>query len=161
YAGAGAVTRAAVNVTLAPRRVGAGLDPASVDFQLALYRAMVVTRRFEEEVGRLFLRGEVYGSTHLCIGHEAVGPGVCSVLGAEDWVSATYRGHGNVLAAGMEPQKFMDELLGRASGICGGRAGSMNAVDIENRIIGCFGIVGGALGAATGLGLALKRTGGV
>jgi TPP-dependent pyruvate/acetoin dehydrogenase alpha subunit len=142
-------------------RVAAGLDPSSTAFHLALYRAMVVTRAFEEATGRLFLRGDVYGSTHLCIGHEAVGPGVCSVLGADDWVSATYRGHGNVLAAGMDPQQFMDELLGRATGICGGRAGSMNAIDIGNRIIGCFGIVGGALGAATGLALALKRSGNV
>lgn len=131
------------------------------DLYLELYRQMVLIRRFEEAVQDLFLRGEVYGSTHLCMGQEAVSAGVASTLGDEDRVACTYRGHGHVLALGSNPTALMAELLGRASGTCGGRAGSMNVVDLEHRLIGCFGIVGGSLAAATGAGISLKRRGGV
>lgn len=122
-------------------------------------RTMVLIRRFEEAVQRLFLRGEVYGSTHLCIGQEAVSAGVAAAMEDADWLAATYRCHGHLLARGSDPQAYMDELLGRATGTGGGRAGSMNAVDLSRNIVGCYGIIGGALAAATGVALALKRTG--
>ena len=109
----------------------------------------------------LFLKGEVHGTTHLYSGQEAVAVGVCSALQAQDRVAGTYRGHGHALALGVEPQGLLDELLGRASGVCGGRAGSMNVIDLEHRLIGCFGIVGGSIAAATGAALALKRQDGV
>lgn len=128
---------------------------------LARLRTMILIRKFEDLVQSLFLRGEVYGSTHLCSGQEAVSVGVAAALGPDDRIAATYRGHGHALACGMSPQKFLDELIGRESGICGGRAGSMNVVDLEHGLIGCFGIVGGSLAAATGAALALRRTGGV
>jgi len=132
---------------------------ASSSFEL--YRLMRLIRRFEEEVQRQFLRGEVYGSTHLCIGQEAVSAGVMPLIGPSDWVAATYRGHGHCLALGMDPQALLDEMLGRATGTCGGRAGSMNVVDHAHRLIGCFGIVGGTMAAATGAALAVRETGGV
>jgi len=122
---------------------------------------MSSVRRFEDTVQSLFLKGEVHGTTHLYSGQEAVAVGVCSTLAEQDRVAGTYRGHGHALALGVEPQGLLDELLGRASGVCGGRAGSMNVIDLEHRLIGCFGIVGGSIAAATGAALALKRTGGV
>jgi acetoin:2,6-dichlorophenolindophenol oxidoreductase subunit alpha len=128
---------------------------------LELYRQMLFIRRFEEKVHDLFLRGSVYGSTHLCIGMEAVGVGVISALGEHDRVACTYRGHGHVIALGSSPVGLMAELTGRSNGTCGARAGSMNVVDLEHRLIGCFGIVGGSLAAATGAALSLKRQGGV
>jgi TPP-dependent pyruvate/acetoin dehydrogenase alpha subunit len=124
-----------------------------------LLRQMLLIRRFEDAVHTLFLRGEVYGSTHLCSGQEAVSAGVASVLRPDDRVAATYRGHGHVLARGTSPQRFLEELIGRSTGICGGRSGSMNVVDLEHGLIGCFGIVGGSLAAATGAALALRGTG--
>lgn len=131
------------------------------DIYLGLYRQMEFIRRFENKVHDLFLRGEVYGSTHLCVGQEAVPVGVISALGEDDRVASTYRSHGNVLALGLDPEAYMAELVGRSTGTCGGRAGSMNAIDLDRRLIGCFGIVGGSLAAATGAGLSLRRTGGV
>lgn len=128
---------------------------------IALYRRMLLIRRFEDTVQDLFLKGEVHGTTHLYSGQEAVAVGVCSVLEAQDRVAGTYRGHGHALALGVEPQGLLDELLGRETGVCGGRAGSMNVIDLEHRLIGCFGIVGGSIAAATGAALALKREGGV
>ena len=134
------------------------LDP---ELYLSLYRRMRLIRGVEELIQSLFLRNEVYGTTHLYSGQEAVAVGFASALTAEDRVAATYRGHGHALALGVDPQKLVDEMLGRATGINGGRAGSMNVVDLDHGLIGCFGIVGGSIAAATGAALALKGTGSV
>jgi len=106
-----------------------------------------------------FMSGEIRGTTHLCSGQEAVPVGVCDALGPSDCVAATYRGHGAALALGCDPEAMFAEFLGREGGICGGRGGSMNVIDLENRLLGCFGIVGGSIGAATGAGLAAELTG--
>ena len=87
---------------------------------------------------------------------------MASVLEERDRAAATYRGHGHALALGVDPQALLDEMLGRASGVNGGRAGSMNVNSPADRLIGSFGIVGGSIAAATGAALALqKTTGGV
>ncbi|HET8673646.1 MAG TPA: thiamine pyrophosphate-dependent dehydrogenase E1 component subunit alpha [Thermoleophilaceae bacterium] len=142
-------------------RAQATASAPSAEEALALYRRMLLIRRFEDTVQSLFLKGEVHGTTHLYSGQEAVAVGVCSVLADQDRVAGTYRGHGHALALGVEPQGLLDELLGRATGVCGGRAGSMNVIDLSHRLIGCFGIVGGSIAAATGAALALKRSDGV
>ncbi|HZV74966.1 MAG TPA: thiamine pyrophosphate-dependent dehydrogenase E1 component subunit alpha [Conexibacter sp.] len=126
-----------------------------------LYRSMLRIRRFEERIQSLFLKGEVYGTTHLCNGQEAVAVGVSSVLDERDRVAGTYRGHGHALALGMGTQELLDEMLGRATGINGGRAGSMNVTSLRHRYMGSYGIVGGSIAAATGAALAVKREGGV
>jgi TPP-dependent pyruvate/acetoin dehydrogenase alpha subunit len=138
---------------------GAVLD--DVMEAVALYERMLLIRRFEDTVQSLFQKGHVHGTTHLCSGQEAVPVGVASVLGPADRAAGTYRGHGHAIALGVDPQGLLDELLGRATGVCGGRAGSMNVIDLEHRLIGCFGIVGGSIAATTGAALALQRTGGV
>jgi len=128
-----------------------------------LYLSMLRIRLFEDAVYRLFLANEVEGTTHLYQGQEAVAVGVCSVLEPGDAVAATYRGHGAALALGTDPTALMAELLGRETGTNGGRGGSMNVIDVERGLIGCFGIVGGSIAAATGAGLAaqLSRDGSV
>src|SRR4051812_34472886 len=122
---------------------------------------MLTIRLFEGEMHRLFLKGEVHGTTHLSSGQEAVPVGVCSALEPNDYVTGTYRGHGHALAKGTDPEPLAAEMLGRATGVCGGRAGSMNVIDLEHGLIGCFGIVGGRFPAATGPALSGKRKGGV
>jgi acetoin:2,6-dichlorophenolindophenol oxidoreductase subunit alpha len=136
-------------------------ESEDVAFHLALYRQMLAIRRFEDLVQTLFLRGEVYGTTHLYSGQEAVAVGFASVLEDSDRVACTYRGHGHALALGLEPERLLAELLGRTTGVNGGRAGSMNVVDPDHGLIGCFGIVGGSIAAATGAALALRGTGSV
>jgi TPP-dependent pyruvate/acetoin dehydrogenase alpha subunit len=126
-----------------------------------LYRTMRRIRGFEELIQSLFLRGEIYGTTHLCNGQEAVPVGVSSVLGEKDRVAGTYRGHGHAMALGIGTQEMLDELLGRATGINGGRAGSMNITSLRHRYLGSYGIVGGSIAAATGAALAVGRQGGV
>ena len=122
---------------------------------------MLLIRGFEDRVQRLFLRGEVYGTTHLYSGQEAVAVGFASALGPDDRVACTYRGHGHLLAMGTDPEALLAELLGRETGVNGGRAGSMNVVDPEHGVLGCYGIVGGSIAAATGAGLSLRGTGAV
>ena len=118
---------------------------------------MLLIRRFEDEMQRQFLRGEIHGTIHLYTGQEAVSVGVCSALEPTDYVAATYRGHGAALACGTTPESLAAELMGRATGVCGGRAGSMNIVDLEHGLIGCFGIVGGSIAAALGAALGASR----
>ncbi len=129
-----------------------------LELYTGIYRRMLLIRGVEDLVQSLFLAGEVYGTTHLYSGQEAVATGVASVLEERDRVAATYRGHGHALAVGVDPQALLDEMLGRASGINGGRAGSMNVNSPADRLIGSFGIVGGSIAAATGAALALQRT---
>jgi len=129
-----------------------------VELYTRIYRQMLLIRGFEDLVQSLFLKGEVYGTTHLYSGQEAVATGVASLLEERDRVAATYRGHGHALALGVDPQALLDEMLGRATGVNGGRAGSMNVTSPTDRLIGSFGIVGGSIAAATGAALALSRT---
>lgn len=136
-------------------------DAGDVGLWTELYRRMVLVRRFEDMVQALFQKGLVHGTTHLYSGEEAGAVGVGSVLAAQDRVAGTYRGHGHALGLGVSPQALMDEMLGRSTGVCGGRAGSMNVIDLENRLIGCFGIIGGSISAATGAAMALQRVDGV
>jgi TPP-dependent pyruvate/acetoin dehydrogenase alpha subunit len=136
-------------------------DQLDRELYLGLYRRMRLIRGVEDLIQSLFLRNEVYGTTHLYSGQEAVAVGFASVLTDADRVAATYRGHGHALALGVDPQKLLDEMLGRATGINGGLAGSMNVTSPADRLIGSFGIVGGSIAAATGAALALRRRGGV
>ena len=120
---------------------------------------MVTIRLFEDAVQRLFMQGEIQGTTHLYQGQEAISVGVCAALEEGDAVAATYRGHGACLAMGTDPTALMAELLGRETGVCGGRAGTMNVIDLAHGVIGCFGIVGGSIAAATGAALASRVKG--
>jgi TPP-dependent pyruvate/acetoin dehydrogenase alpha subunit len=142
--------------TESTRPLTAGAD---VELAVDLYRRMLLIRGFEDHVQSLFLRGEVYGTTHLCSGQEAVAVGFASVLRQGDRIACTYRGHGHLLAMGTDPTALLAELLGRASGVNGGLAGSMNVVDPDHGVMGCYGIVGGSIAAATGAALALRDTG--
>jgi TPP-dependent pyruvate/acetoin dehydrogenase alpha subunit len=137
--------------------------PAELDVSLALglYRRMLVIRGVEDRVQSLFLRGEVHGTTHLYSGQEAVAVGFASVLETGDRIACTYRGHGHLLAMGTNPYALLAELLGRETGINGGRAGSMNMVDPEHGVLGCYGIVGGSIAAATGAALTLRGSGSI
>lgn len=124
-----------------------------------LYREMVRIRYFEDEIERLWAAGEIPGTIHLYQGQEAVAVGVCAALRPDDAVAATYRGHGVCLARGIDSYSMFAELLGRADGVCGGRAGTMNVGSLEHGVIGSFGIVGGSIGAATGAALASQLHG--
>jgi acetoin:2,6-dichlorophenolindophenol oxidoreductase subunit alpha len=126
---------------------------------LDAYARMLLIRKFETAMHRLFLKGEVHGTTHLYAGQEACAVGVCMSLEPDDYVAGTYRGHGHALAKGTAPEPLIAEMLGRVTGVCGGRAGSMNVIDLANGLVGCYGIVGGSIAAAVGAGLSAARQG--
>jgi acetoin:2,6-dichlorophenolindophenol oxidoreductase subunit alpha len=121
-----------------------------------LYAGMLRIRLFEDAAHRLFMQNEIEGSIHLYQGQEAVSVGVCAALEPDDVIAATYRGHGACLAKGSDPARLFAELLGRATGLCGGRAGSMNVADLGHGVLGCFAIVGGSIAVATGAALAAQ-----
>lgn len=121
---------------------------------LDLYRRMATIRRAEERLSQLFADGEVPGFLHLSIGQEAVPVGVCAALERGDTVASTHRGHGHALAKGMALEGFFAEIMGRASGVCTGRGGSIHVADMRIGMLGANGIVGGGLPLATGSALA-------
>jgi TPP-dependent pyruvate/acetoin dehydrogenase alpha subunit len=133
--------------------------PDAVRPYLESYGRMLMIRLFEQEMHRLFLKGEVHGTTHLAAGQEAIPTGVCQALQPDDYLAGTYRGHGHALAKGTTAASMVAEMLGRATGTCGGRSGSMNVIDKEKGLVGCYGIVGGAIAAATGAALSAQRQG--
>ena len=133
--------------------------PETVRPYLDSYGRMLMIRAFEEEMHRLFLRGEVHGTTHLAAGQEAIPVGVCQALEPDDYLAGTYRGHGHALAKGTTAHGMVAEMLGRATGTCGGRSGSMNVIDRAVGLVGCYGIVGGSIAAATGAGLSARTQG--
>jgi acetoin:2,6-dichlorophenolindophenol oxidoreductase subunit alpha len=123
------------------------------------YGRMLLIRSFETSMHRLFLDGEIHGTTHLGAGQEAVAVGICLALRPDDYLTGTYRGHGHALAKGTAPAPLVAEMLGRATGVCGGRAGSMNVIDLQHGLVGCYGIVGGSIAAGLGAALSAKRQG--
>ncbi len=125
----------------------------------AMYRTMLLVRRFEERVARCFADGEVPGFIHLSVGQEAVPAGVCAALRPDDLVAATHRGHGQCLAKGAEPRRVMAELFGRSTGCCHGKGGSMHLCDIARGILGTNGVVGANLPIAVGTALAAQVRG--
>jgi pyruvate dehydrogenase E1 component alpha subunit len=118
--------------------------------QLGLLRAMHEIRFFEQECGRLFARGEVRGTTHLCEGQEAVSVGACAALREGDSMTCTYRGHGATLAMGAPLDESFGEIFGRAPGLCGGKGGSMHLTDMRVGALGSHAIVGAHLPIANG-----------
>jgi acetoin:2,6-dichlorophenolindophenol oxidoreductase subunit alpha len=130
------------------------------DLRLVWYRKMVEIRLFEDKVQELFMRGLIEGTTHLCQGQEAVSVGAVAAMRADDVLTNTYRGHGQALARGMAPEVAFAELMGRATGCCGGVGGSMHLTDFAAGNIGAFAIVGAGLPVALGAAMASKLRGG-
>jgi pyruvate dehydrogenase E1 component alpha subunit len=135
----------------------ADLPDAATCYELLARMALI--RRFEEEAGRQYQRAKAGGFLHLAIGEEATIVGTTSVMRDEDFLIGTYRTHGHAIARGTDPNRVMAELFGRVDGTSGGRGGSMHIFDAENRFMGGYGIVGGNLPIAAGLGLASQYKG--
>jgi TPP-dependent pyruvate/acetoin dehydrogenase alpha subunit len=125
----------------------------------ALYRQMLLIRRFEETVYFLFLEGEIPGTLHQYQGQEAVAAGICGVLRQDDWITSTHRPHGHALAKGVTPRAAMAELYGKATGCCAGKGGSMHLGDPAVGMLPAIAIVGGGNTVVTGIGLSFQLRG--
>src|SRR3954452_22135143 len=117
-------------------------------------RTMMLIRRFEERAGEMYAKAKIGGVLHLAIGEEATIVGATRAMRASDYLLSTYREHGQALARGTSAEACMAELFGRVDGVSGGRGGSMHLFDWERRFLGGYGIVGGNLPLAAGVGLA-------
>jgi pyruvate dehydrogenase E1 component alpha subunit len=126
------------------------------DEALALYRQMLLIRRFEERCAQVYVEGKIGGFLHLYIGQEAVAVGAMSLLRPDDYFITSYRDHGYALARGTDPRPLMAELWGRATGISRGKGGSMHFYDVPSGNFGGDGIVGGHLPIAAGMGYAIR-----
>jgi TPP-dependent pyruvate/acetoin dehydrogenase alpha subunit len=115
-----------------------------------MYEMMIRIRRFEETAIEVFKAGKIPGFIHSYIGEEAIAAGVCAVLENGDYITSTHRGHGHCLAKGMKMDRMMAELFGKATGYNRGKGGSMHIADFSCGVLGCFGLVGGGIGVATG-----------
>jgi pyruvate dehydrogenase E1 component alpha subunit len=118
---------------------------------------MVESRKFEQRVHQLFLQGLVKGTSHLATGQEAVAAGFAAAMADDDLVFCTYRGHVHTYLRGAPMGALLAELLGRATGICGGKGGSMHLTDVSKGAMGSYAIVGAHLPIAAGAAWAAKE----
>ena len=124
-----------------------------------LLRQMYTIRAFEEMAEQLYTLGKVHGTMHLSIGMEASAVGAIAALRPDDYILSTHRGHGHCIAKGADLKRMMAEFMGKETGYCRGRGGSMHIADVEGGNLGANGVVGGGLATAMGVGLGLKMQG--
>jgi pyruvate dehydrogenase E1 component alpha subunit len=130
---------------------------------LEMYHTMVLIRRFEERTNELYMQGRIPSTLHLYIGQEAVATGVCANLNDSDYILSTHRPHGHAIAKGVPIKNIMAELMGKETGVCKGKGGSMHVGDIKVGMFPAIAIVGGNAPIAAGAALAQKmqKNGGV
>jgi len=126
------------------------------DFE-RIYRCLRLIRRAEEEIARIYPSDKIKSPVHLSIGQEAVSVGVCDILRPDDVVAPTYRGHATYLAKGGSLRGLFAELFGKATGVAGGKGGSMHLIDMAHNVLGASAVVGTTIPVALGYALALKR----
>ena len=126
-----------------------------------IYKTMNDIRNFELKALSFFEQNLLRGSVHLYIGQEAVASTICSLLTDQDYITSTHRGHGHCIAKGATLPLSMAELMGKATGYCKGRSGSMHIADFSKGNLGANAIVGGGIPIAVGAALTshFKKTG--
>ena len=147
---------------LGAHRYDPGLHPDNAQM-LAMYKQMVLIRTFEDAANARYRGEQLSGALHLYAGEEAIAIGVCAHLTDRDSITSTHRGHGHAIAKGVDVESMVAELLGRATGACKGKGGSMHIADLDKGMLGANGIVGGGFPLACGAALTAKTlgTGGV
>jgi pyruvate dehydrogenase E1 component alpha subunit len=124
-----------------------------------LYETMYRIRRFEETMLEQTFKGNAMGVTHSSDGQEAGPTGVCAHLTEKDWIGSTHRGHGHCIAKELDTKKMMAEIMGRATGHCKGKGGSMHIADFSKGMLGANAIVGASIPLAVGAALTAKYKG--
>jgi TPP-dependent pyruvate/acetoin dehydrogenase alpha subunit len=122
-------------------------------------RQMMHIRKFEDKMMDLMSKNIAQGGSHLYAGEEAVAVGAVAALRPDDFIASTHRGHGHCVAKGGKLDELMAEILGKATGCCGGKGGSLHLADVSTGNLGANGVVAGGLGIATGAGLSIKMRG--
>ena len=126
------------------------------DLLLEMQRRMLRIRRFDERASKMVKRGEIPGTVHTSIGQEAQVVGACMALADCDYMTGNHRSHGHPIGKGAALRPLMAELTGKATGVCGGKGGSMHLADFKVGSLGESGIVGSSIPIATGAALSSK-----
>lgn len=121
--------------------------------KIEMLKKMYQIRYFENEVDKYILKGMIYGTCHLYTGEEASAVGAIFAIHKDDYITSTHRGHGHCIAKGADLNFMMAELIGKATGYCKGKGGSMHIADLDTFNLGANGIVGGSIGIAAGAAL--------
>lgn len=132
-----------------------GLDDS---IKIEMLRKMYQIRHFENETEQFIIRGMIHGTCHLYTGEEATAVGAIYAINDDDYITSTHRGHGHCIAKGADLNIMMAELLGKRTGYCKGKGGSMHIADVDSGNLGANGVVGGGIGIATGAALTCKMT---
>lgn len=127
--------------------------------KIEMLKMIIKIRRFEERTIQLYQIAKIWGYLHPYIGEEAVAAGTCAAINKSDYIVSTHRGHGHSIAKGANLGRMMAELLGKSTGYCKGRGGSMHIADTELGMLGANGIVGGGLPISVGAGFSCKMEG--
>ena len=133
--------------------------PYQENFLLRAYRSMRTIREFEERCIAEFMGGNVPGFVHASNGQEAIAVAACIDLSDSDIIGSTHRGHGHCSAKGCDIGGMMKEIMGRSTGLCKGKGGSMHIADIDKGMLGANAIVGGGPPLVNGAALASKTLG--
>ncbi len=133
--------------------------PLEPDVAARLYRSLRLIRRVEEVVAEIYPSDKIKSPVHLSIGQEAVAVGVCDVLRPDDVVSGTYRSHAAYIAKGGDLRGMFAELYGKATGVAGGKAGSMHLIDMSCNVMGSSAVVGTTVPIALGYAYAIQQRG--
>lgn len=151
----------AEHAAIYPEPFDPALDQAaiSLEVRLALYRKQHEIRQLEDRLYKLFLENLVKGTSHLATGMEAIGAAFGVALRPNDYSFATYRGHGHTIARGVPPEPIIAEMLGRATGLLGGKGGSMHLTSVEHGMMGSYAIIGAHLCIANGAAWSAKLRG--
>ena len=126
------------------------------ELAVKLLKQMIQIRQFEDKIMELLAKNIAEGGSHLYAGMEAVAVGAISVINPDDYITSTHRGHGHAIAKDGDLNALMAEILGKKTGVCKGKGGSLHLADLSKGNLGANGIVGGGLGIATGAGLSIK-----
>ena len=134
------------------------VSPSETDQELIreMFRKAYTIRRFETRCVELYREGFIRGYFHPYLGEEAIAVGACSAIEPDDYIVSTHRGHGHCIAKNGNLRSMMAEIMGRATGYCRGRGGSMHIASLDDNNLGANGIVGGGIPIATGAGFAIK-----
>ncbi len=134
--------------------------PVDETILLKMYRNMYATRQFELKCIALYRQGLIRGYLHPYLGEEAIAAGACAAIAPDGYIVSTHRGHGHCISKGADLKLIMAEIMGRETGYCRGRGGSMHISNKANNNLGANGIVGGGIPIATGaaLGIKIKKT---
>src|SRR5450755_665565 len=152
-------TRGAGEIAATADSSNGGFESEAPETLITYYRMMRLIRSFEERTGEMYQRAKIGGYCHLNLGEEATVVGLMDAMAPHDYLFTTYREHGYAIARGIEPGRIMAELFGRTTGVSKGWGGSMHLFDVDARLLGGYGIVGGQIPPATGAALAIAYRG--